>query len=358
LQGWGLLGLAELGLHRTEPEAVWDWWAGRAVTGQAVIVITGANPGPMRLRLAPGPPCGLPAAPGAIGHGPLVRSGGDDELRLGAVLPADARTAALAATIAHEVDARLGSAGVVQVTTERVAAEERHLLVAVDPGPSARRAGAVVAGVLDDVRRGEVGTEGLDRLRRELTRRVMEPTAQDLSTQALEAGEAALLGMPAVPSPVALLQELREDVGLADVRQRWEVARARLTGVVPAAVRALYPADGPARAKPPLVVTGATFPGRSRRAVVVGEDGVAWRERGRQTEVLAAFECAVAERRASGRWTLHALDGRVMTLDVGDWRRSARLDEALRRSVGADRLVEVEAGAGRRRSRRSVRRSG
>jgi hypothetical protein len=90
----------------------------------------------------------------------------------------------------------------------------------------------------------------------------------------------------------------------------------------------------------------------------VGEDGVAWRERGRQTEVLAAFECAVAERRASGRWTLHALDGRVMTLDVGDWRRSARLDEALRRSVGADRLVEVEAGAGRRRSRRSVRRSG
>jgi len=357
LQGWGLLGLPELGLHRTEPDAVQEWWAGRAVTGQAVIVITGANPGMVRLRLPAGPTRGLPATPGALGSGPRVRSGSDDELRLGAVLPGDACTAALAATIAHEVDARLGAAGVVQVTTDRVAAEERHLLVTAESGPSARRAGAVVAGVLDDVRRGEVGTDGLDRLRGAMTRRVMEPTAPDLETQALEAAEAALLGLPAAPSPMAFLQELREGVGLADVRQRWEVARAGLTGVVPAAVRALYPADGPARVIPPVIVVGSTFPGRSRRAVVVGEDGVAWRERGHQTEMLSAFECAVAERRPGGRWTLHALDGWALRLDTGEWRRSAQLDEALRRLVGADRLVEVDSGTGPRRARRAARRT-
>ncbi len=358
LQGWGLLGLPELGLHRTEPDAVQEWWAGRAVTGQAVIVITGANPGLVRLRLPVGPSSALPAAPGGLGQGPRVRSASDDEFRLGVVLPGDACTAALAATIAYEVDARLGAAGVVQVTTDRVAAEERHLLLTAEPGPSARRAGAVVAGVLDDLRRGEVGTDGLDRLRRAMTRRVMEPTATDLETQALETAEAALVGMPAAPSPMAFLQELREGVGLADVRQRWEVARVSLAGIVPAAVRALYPADGPGRVMPPVIVAGSTFTGRSRRAVVVGEDGVAWRERGHQTEMLGAFECAVAERRPGGRWTLHALDGRALTLDTSQWRRSARLDEALFRLVGADRLVEVDSCAGPRRSRRAARRAG
>lgn len=317
-QGYGLVGLPELGLPRLTPADVRHWATTWFTRQNAVFWITSDRiPRGLRLRLPAGIRRPVPRVSSALPVTPAYYQERTNGIVMDAVVRKGTAGVVFARLLEREMFRSLRQEGGNSYVT-RTAYDPRGdgfatVTAVADALPD--RQDAVLGGLIDALagfRVGAIAPAELHSVRSRAEEALREPDAD--AARLPSAAMNVLTGQPN-PSADALIEEFRA-VTVDDVRQVAVAASRSALLAIPPGLDAEWAGFAPAPTHSARPVSGERFRSRSgdQAELVVGAEGVGLAEDGRMAAVRYA-ECAIAMAWPDGGRRLIGLDGIMVRIE-------------------------------------------